>query len=61
MKIIWNSELYHYGQPRRSGRYKWGSGKDPYHHGASVPRRLIRKYDRLQEKLDKNHRKQDAI
>ena len=19
--------------PRRSGRYKWGSGKDPYHHG----------------------------
>ena len=34
MKITWNDELYHYGMPRRSGRYKWGSGKDPYHHGA---------------------------
>lgn len=22
--------LAHYGLPRRSGRYKWGSGKDPY-------------------------------
>lgn len=22
--------LEHYGMPRRSGRYKWGSGKDPY-------------------------------
>ena len=22
-------ELYHYGVPRRSGRYPWGSGKDP--------------------------------
>lgn len=23
------SELYHYGTPRHSGRYPWGSGKDP--------------------------------
>ena len=23
-------ELKHYGMPRRSGRYPWGSGKDPY-------------------------------
>ena len=23
-------ELYHYGIPRRSGRYPWGSGEDPY-------------------------------
>ena len=23
----------HYGMPRRSGRYPWGSGKDPYQHG----------------------------
>ena len=22
-------EILHYGQKRRSGRYKWGSGKDP--------------------------------
>lgn len=30
MSIQWNRELYHYGMPRRSGRYKWGSGKNPY-------------------------------
>lgn len=24
------SELYHYGMPRRSGRYPWGSGENPY-------------------------------
>ena len=23
-------ELFHYGMPRRSGRYPWGSGKNPY-------------------------------
>ena len=26
------NELMHYGMPRRSGRYPWGSGKDPYQH-----------------------------
>lgn len=25
-------ELMHYGTPRHSGRYPWGSGKDPYQH-----------------------------
>lgn len=25
-----NNELYHYGIPRRSGRYPWGSGDRPY-------------------------------
>ena len=25
--------LEHYGMPRRSGRYPWGSGGDPYQHG----------------------------
>ena len=24
--------LEHYGMPRRSGRYPWGSGEDPYQH-----------------------------
>lgn len=27
-------ELYHYGVKRRSGRYPWGSGEDPYQHEA---------------------------
>lgn len=31
MKAILNQdELMHYGMPRRSGRYPWGSGDDPY-------------------------------
>ena len=24
--------ICHYGMPRRSGRYPWGSGEDPYQH-----------------------------
>lgn len=27
-----NNELYHYGTPRHSGRYPWGSGENPYQH-----------------------------
>lgn len=27
--------LEHYGMPRRSGRYPWGSGDDPYQHGSA--------------------------
>lgn len=27
-------ELMHYGIARRSGRYPWGSGEDPYQHGS---------------------------
>lgn len=29
--------LEHYGVKRRSGRYPWGSGKDPYNHGTKAP------------------------
>jgi DNA-directed RNA polymerase specialized sigma24 family protein len=28
-----SDELMHYGMPRRSGRYPYGSGEDPYQHG----------------------------
>ena len=28
--ILEGEELVHYGMPRRSGRYPWGSGEDPY-------------------------------
>lgn len=30
-----NDELKHYGTPRHSGRYPWGSGKNPYQRGIS--------------------------
>ena len=32
--------LAHYGMPRRSGRYPWGSGDDPYQHGRDFLSRI---------------------
>lgn len=32
--------LMHYGMPRRSGRYPWGSGKDPYQHATDFLSRI---------------------
>lgn len=29
---IYSDEISHYGTPRHSGRYPWGSGEDPYQH-----------------------------
>lgn len=33
-------ELFHYGMPRRSGRYPYGSGKDPYQHNGDFMARV---------------------
>ena len=35
--LLPESSLEHIGIPRRSGRFPWGSGEDPYHHGADAP------------------------
>lgn len=32
--------LEHYGTPRHSGRYPWGSGKDPYQHSGDFLARV---------------------
>ena len=32
--------LMHYGMPRRSGRYPWGSGEDPYQRSADFLSRV---------------------
>ena len=32
--------LMHYGVKRRSGRYPWGSGKEPYQHSADFLARV---------------------
>lgn len=32
MNSIAEESLVHYGMPRRSGRYPWGSGEDPHQH-----------------------------
>ena len=34
------NELFHYGIPRRSGRYPWGSGEEPYQHGRDLLGRI---------------------
>ena len=34
MNPVVEDMLMHYGMPRRSGRYPWGSGDDPYQHGS---------------------------
>lgn len=34
------SELIHYGMPRRSGRYPWGSGDNPYQHSGDFLSRV---------------------
>lgn len=38
-----NDELYHYGTPRHSGRYPWGSGDNPYQHESN----FLKTVDRL--------------
>ena len=34
------NELYHYGVKRRSGRYPWGSGEQPYQHSTDFLARI---------------------
>lgn len=40
MNHITEDILMHYGMPRRSGRYPWGSGDDPYQHGTDFLSRV---------------------
>ena len=35
-----DTELYHYGMPRRSGRFPFGSGEDPYQHSGDFASRV---------------------
>jgi hypothetical protein len=43
MPIEVEDALEHYGMPRRSGRYPWGSGKNPYQHSND----FISRYEEL--------------
>lgn len=40
MNPIAEEILMHYGMPRRSGRYPWGSGNDPYQHSGDFLSRV---------------------
>ena len=44
--ILQDNELAHYGMPRRSGRYPWGSGDDPYQHNMD----FLGRYEELKKK-----------
>lgn len=35
-------ELYHYGIPRKSGRYPWGSGKEPYQSNPAMAKKAAK-------------------
>lgn len=52
---LYGDNLEHYGLPRRSGRYKYGSGKDPYQHSGKRASRLESKSDRLAYKIKKQN------
>lgn len=39
----YNEELYHYGIKRKSGRYPWGSGKEPYQSNPAMAKRAAAK------------------
>lgn len=45
MNPIAEDALLHYGMPRRSGRYPWGSGDNPYQHS----RDLLARYEELKK------------
>lgn len=38
-----NEELYHYGIKRKSGRYPWGSGKEPYQSNPAMAKKVAAK------------------
>ena len=40
MNPIAEEILMHYGMPRRSGRYPWGSGDNPYQHSGDFLSRI---------------------
>lgn len=46
--------LMHYGMPRRSGRYPWGSGENPYQHSGDFLSRVyeLRKAFQCPESMD---------
>lgn len=49
-------ELYHYGMPRRSGRYPWGSGTRPYQGLEGTP-----EYDDTKRKAIKSGTAKDVL
>ena len=51
MNPIQEDILMHYGVKRRSGRYPWGSGENPYQHGGD----FLSRVEELQRKKRKRN------
>ena len=53
MNPIAEEILMHYGMPRRSGRYPWGSGDNPYQHSGDFLSRIeeLKNQDLAKRKL----------
>ena len=47
------SDMYHYGTPRHSGRYPWGSGDNPYQRNES----FLGQVESLKKAKDANGKK----
>lgn len=64
---LFNDHLAHYGLPRRSGRYKWGSGKDPYQSlgsSAKAGEKFIKSFSkksRAEKQNDKRRERTKAV
>lgn len=63
-------ELFHYGMPKRSGRYPWGSGNRPFQSEESklarnssraerIEKRTKKKFSRLENRIEKRQKKAD--
>ena len=62
-----NDHLAHYGLPRRSGRYKWGSGKEPYQSlgsSAKAGEKFIKSFSkksRVEKQNNKRRERTEAV
>lgn len=55
-------DLLHYGMPKRSGRYPYGSGERPYQSsGGLFKRRKLKKAQKAYDKLQKDEAYQQAL
>lgn len=67
---VYGDELYHYGVPRKSGRYPYGSGKEPYQDNPkkrrlnkdeSVPKAISKRPESIWAKRRKAQAEKKAI
>lgn len=53
------SSLEHYGIPKRSGRYPWGSGERPYQSSGGLPPKKSKKDKRFEKNIQRETKKKN--